>query len=106
MIPEVTTRTRMKTRLKRWHRCPEKAFNGIVSGPEQPLYLEKEVLSTDGGLHFSPPPVRRSSRKRTSEAHTTSVNLLGHSDRKELLGRIGCRNKSYLDRVARLGVQG
>jgi acyl-CoA-dependent ceramide synthase len=72
---------------------PEKAFASIKSGPEQPLYLEKEVLSTDGDLHFSSPnsggksPVRRSSRKKTSDAHTTSVNLL---DRKELLGRIGC----------------
>ena len=78
---------------------PEKAFDSVKSGPEQSLYLEKEVLSTDGGLHFSSPtpgrrsPVRRSSRKRTSEAHTTSVNLLGHSDRKELLGRIGCETK-------------
>jgi acyl-CoA-dependent ceramide synthase len=79
---------------------PEKAFDSIRSGPEQPLYLEKEVLSTDGALHFSSSssgqrsPVRRSSRKRTSEAHTTSVNLLGHSDRKELLGRIGCDKSS------------
>lgn len=79
---------------------PEKAFSSIKSGPEQPLYLEKEVLSTDGDLHFTSPnagqksPVRRSSRKKTSEAHTTSVNLLGHSDRKELLGRIGCDKTS------------
>lgn len=75
---------------------PEKAFDGIKSGPEQPLYLEREVLSTDGDLHFASlngerkSPVRRPSGKRASEAHTTSVNLLGHSDRKELLGRIGC----------------
>jgi very-long-chain ceramide synthase len=79
---------------------PEKAFASIKLGPEPPLYLEKEVLSTDGDLHFASPnagqksPVRRSSRKKTSEAHTTSVNLLGHSDRKELLGRIGCDKPS------------
>jgi acyl-CoA-dependent ceramide synthase len=79
---------------------PEKAFESVKSGPEQPLYLEKEVLSTDGDLHYSSSnlgrrsPVRRSSRKKASEAHTTSVNLLGHSDRKELLGRIGCDKTS------------
>jgi very-long-chain ceramide synthase len=78
----------------------EKAFESVKSGPEQPLYLEKEVLSTDVDLHYSSSdlgrrsPVRRSSRKKASEAHTTSVNLLGHSDRKELLGRIGCDKTS------------
>ena len=79
---------------------PEKTFANIKSGLDQPPYLEKKVLSTDGDLHFASPnavqnsPVRRSSRKKISEAHTTSVNLLGHSDRKELLGRIGCDKPS------------
>ena len=79
---------------------PEKAFESVKPGQEQPLYLEKEVLSTDGDLHYSSSnqgrrsPMRRSSRKKASEAHTTSVNLLGHSDRKELLGRIGCDKTS------------
>ena len=77
---------------------PDMAFDSIKSGPEQPLYFEKEVMSTDGDLHFSSPhagrrsPLRRSS-KRPGEAHTTSVNLLGHSGSKELLGRIGCEIK-------------
>lgn len=78
---------------------PEKAIDTIKTGSEPPLYIEKEVLSTEQDMTFSSSkkqkggasksPIRRSPRK-SAEAHTTSVNLLGHSDRKELLGRIGC----------------
>lgn len=58
------------------------------SSPSQSPSPEKE----NGSLPAAGPPiVRRSSRmKRAAEAHTTGVNLLAHSDRKEFLGRIGC----------------
>ncbi len=73
---------------------PEKAIENVKTGSEPPPYLEKEVLSTDGDVRFqSRSPLRLSPRK-AQEAHTTSVNLLGHSDRKELLGRIGCDKSS------------
>lgn len=45
---------------------PGKAFENIESGPEQPLYLEKEVLSTDGDLHFSSHNPGRKSPVRTA----------------------------------------
>lgn len=84
---------------------PDKATGDVKTISRTPPYLEKEVLSTDEDVRFSAPksqqrnnagrsPVRRSPRKGTSEAHTTSVNLLGHGDRKELLGRIGCDKSS------------
>lgn len=62
----------------------------------EPLpFVEKEVLSTDPtftskGAEARTPP-RRSSRRRHEGGHSSGVNLLaGSSDRKELLGRIGC----------------
>ena len=66
--------------------------------PQQqaPLYLEKEVLSTDASLSFSRPPTRTASRssprsasrmKSESGGSSSGVNL---RDRKDLLGRIGC----------------
>ena len=84
---------------------PERVMEDIKTGSEAPSsYIEKEVLSTDGDIRFQSQrsqqrgdsarsPVRRSPRK-AAEAHTTSANLLGHSDRKELLGRIGCDKSS------------
>merc|ERR1711939_1232417 len=81
-------------------------------------YLESEVLSTDANFSLSgqskskstskgsSSPVRKTSseailgrRKAKHEAaHSSSVNLLaGSSDRKELLGRIGCDKGSPSD---------
>jgi len=68
---------------------------------ESQPFVEKEVLSTDANFSFpptsnssSPKPtsssVRRSSRRRHENGHSSGVNLLAGSDRKELLGRIGC----------------
>ena len=59
-------------------------------------FLEKDVLSTDVDFAPSPKakasasPVRRSSRHNKEKGHSSGVNILGGSDRKELLGRIGC----------------
>ena len=59
-------------------------------------FFEKDILSTD--MHFTPSqktkpsasPVRRSSRNKKEKGHSSGVNILGGSDRRELLGRIGC----------------
>lgn len=90
---------------------------------EPPQFLEKEVLSTDPGFSVSKTQSspRRSKQKarssssslaRTSSAgsssstgrksydsaHASGINLLaGSSDRKELLGRIGCDKGSTSD---------
>ncbi|KAI1623124.1 acyl-CoA-dependent ceramide synthase [Exophiala viscosa] len=78
-------------------------------------YLESEVLSTDTDFSLSTqkskstsPSGRKSSPEATSgsgrrkqkheNGHSSSVNLLaGSSDRKELLGRIGCDKGSASD---------
>jgi very-long-chain ceramide synthase len=73
---------------------------------EQGSFIEKEVLSTEreyvnsgttrkaSGGGGSSPGKRRSSRRR-GEGHSSGVNLLAGSDRKELLGRIGCDKPSH-----------
>jgi acyl-CoA-dependent ceramide synthase len=79
----------------------------IKSLPQPPLsdpttFTEKEILSTDPSFETrshipsatnitngNTKPVRRSSRKK-QDGHSSSVNLLAGSDRKDLLGRIGC----------------
>jgi very-long-chain ceramide synthase len=83
----------------------ENYVENIQTGIEPTPFIEKEVLSTDEGLDFhpatldsrttkpAPSPVRRSSRKK-GDGHSSSVNLLAGSDRKELLGRIGCDKPS------------
>ena len=79
----------------------EKAIDQIRTRANLKPFLEKEVSTADGdfrpssrsGAGPSRSPVRRSPRKKAAEAHTTSVSLL-HSDRKELLGRIGCETKT------------
>lgn len=77
-----------------------------------PLLIEKEVLSTEreylnsasrksssegssGGSSKSIPGRRRSSRRRAEGGHSSGVNLLAGSDRKELLGRIGCDKPTH-----------
>ncbi|RMZ91221.1 hypothetical protein DV736_g1516, partial [Chaetothyriales sp. CBS 134916] len=58
--------------------------------------LEEDVLSTD--THFVPPIRSKSTngataalgRRKKEKGHSSGVNILGGSDRKELLGRIGC----------------
>lgn len=70
----------------------------IQTGIEPKPFIEKDVLSTDLDFDFkpnthkrnpTPSPVRRSAWKK-GDGHSSSVNLLAASDRKELLGRIGC----------------
>ena len=65
--------------------------NGSASLP----FIEKDVLSTD--QHFDSSNSSRkasSSRRKKESGHSSSVNLLAGSDRKELLGRIGCDRPS------------
>lgn len=59
--------------------------------------IEKEVLSTE----YKPTtprsgrsPVRRGSKRRDGTGHSSGINVLNASDRKELLGRIGCDKSS------------
>ena len=77
----------------------------IQTGIEPRPFVEKDVLSTNESFDFNPAkldprkakptpsPVRRSSRKK-GDGHSSGVNLLAGSDRKELLGRIGCDKPS------------
>ena len=69
----------------------------IQTGIEPKPFIEKNVLSTDQSFvtdrRPTPSPVRRSPRKK-GDGHSSSVNLLAASDRKELLGRIGCDKPS------------
>lgn len=51
-------------------------------------FLEKEVLSTE--VEFSAKPGSRRSSRRKEGGQSSGINVLGSSDRKELLGRIGC----------------
>jgi very-long-chain ceramide synthase len=71
-----------------------------VDAKSATAFLEKDVLSTDPSFTFNPAPldsklraetspVRRSTRKK-GDGHSSGVNLLAGSDRKDLLGRIGC----------------
>lgn len=60
-------------------------------------FIEKEVLSTE----FKPStprsgqsPARRGSKRRDGTGHSSGINVLNSSDRKELLGRIGCDKSS------------
>jgi very-long-chain ceramide synthase len=57
-------------------------------------FIEKDVLSTD--QHFSGSGRTSSTRRKKDGGggHSSSVNLLAGSDRKELLGRIGCDKPS------------
>lgn len=60
-------------------------------------FIEKEVLSTDfvdGSSRPGRSPVRRGSKRRDGTGHSSGINVLGSSDRKELLGRIGCDKSS------------
>lgn len=79
----------------------EKGIESIHLCVEPQPFVEKEVLSTDANFTFLPPskpsraqltpsPVRRSNRRRPDSGSSSGVNRLGGSDRKELLGRIGC----------------
>ena len=80
----------------------DEVINTVPTTAEKLPLLEKEVLSTDQDFNLpststarsaptstSTSPVRKSPRKK-GDGHSSSVNLLGGSDRKELLGRIGC----------------
>ena len=51
-------------------------------------YIEKEVLSTEFE-RSSRSPTRKTSRRKDGNGHSSGINVLG-SDRKDLLGRIGC----------------
>lgn len=58
-----------------------------VSAEGQPM-IEKEVFSTDA--NFTNASARKSPKRRDGNAQSSGINVLGSSDRKELLGRIGC----------------
>lgn len=66
-------------------------INQVNVGAESRPFIEKEVLSTDQQFADgkAKSPTRKSSRRR-GEGQSSGVNLLAGSDRKELLGRIGC----------------
>lgn len=79
----------------------EKQGNSYVNqanaSVDPPAFIEKEVLSTerefvDGNKAKS--PTRKSSRRK-GDGHSSGVNLLAGSDRKELLGRIGCDKPTH-----------
>jgi len=66
---------------------------------EPQAFLEKDVLSTETNMTFqtsakkgnhTPNGSRPPSKRRNENGHSSGVNLLAHSDRKDLLGRIGC----------------
>ena len=58
-------------------------------------FLEKEVLSTDGSFERTGrSPARKTSRRKDGSGHSSGINVLGSSDRRELLGRIGCEKKT------------
>lgn len=78
----------------------EKQGNGYINQVNtcvdpRSAFIEKEVLSTESvfvsgsGSRSKSSPSRKSSRRR-GDGHSSGVNLLAGSDRKELLGRIGC----------------
>lgn len=75
----------------------EPKANEVTISSDSKTLIEKEVLSTDSNFTTtntttqgqSKSPIRRSSRRK-GEGHSSGVNLLAGSDRKELLGRIGC----------------
>jgi acyl-CoA-dependent ceramide synthase len=62
---------------------PEKAFDSIKSGLEQPVYLEKEVLSTDGDVHFS-----SSGSEEPCEAVVEEENVRGAYDKRQFAGTL------------------
>ncbi|KIV91354.1 hypothetical protein PV10_05900 [Exophiala mesophila] len=99
------------------------AIDHVHANMEPLPFVEKEVLSTDPGFTLSHTNVRSlpnsrsksksssptlgrtssvssssSARRKHESAHASGVNLLaGSSDRKELLGRIGCDKGSTSD---------
>jgi very-long-chain ceramide synthase len=63
--------------------------------------IEKVMLSSDADFAAAPStnkqgksPARQSSRQKKEKGHSSGVNILGSSDRKELLGRIGCEKSA------------
>jgi very-long-chain ceramide synthase len=101
----------------------EKSPIGSIKSPaDPPPYLETEVLSTDPDFsiskssrqtrssrtnlskssaesrHSTPDSTNSKRKSKHESAHSSGVNLLGtSSDRKELLGRIGCDKSSTPD---------
>lgn len=77
-------------------------LDGVNTCVDPRPFIEKEVLSTEQefgttrksngskATENSSSPGRRKSSRRRGEGHSSGVNLLAGSDRKELLGRIGC----------------
>lgn len=65
-----------------------KPLEGVHTRSEAKPYIEKEVLSTDFE-RSGRSPTRKSSRRKDGSGNSSGINVLG-SDRKELLGRIGC----------------
>ncbi|RMZ80499.1 hypothetical protein DV737_g2946, partial [Chaetothyriales sp. CBS 132003] len=74
--------------------APGRLHPSAAVGPGQ--WPEEDVLSTDA--HFAPPTRTKSAngatsalaRRKKENGHSSGVNILGGSTRKELLGRIGC----------------
>ncbi len=65
----------------------EKIVENVHTSVEPKPFVEKEILSTE---RLGRTPARTSSRRKDGSGHSSGINVLGASDRKDLLGRIGC----------------
>lgn len=70
-----------------------KVLNAVHTCVEPRPMIEKETLSTEPDFvksRLGQTPVHKSSRRKDGNGQSSGINVLGSSDRKELLGRIGC----------------
>jgi len=67
------------------------AMENVHTSAEPKLVTEDEVLSTDHvKARASRSPARKTSRRKDGSSSSSGIHVLGTSDRKDLLGRIGC----------------
>lgn len=67
------------------------AIDKIHTSAESRPVVEQEVLSTDYvNFRSGRSPARKTSPRNNGSGSSSGTNVLGTSDRKELLGRIGC----------------
>lgn len=75
----------------------QKLVERVHASVESRPLIEKEVFSTEykpATPRSGRSPVRRGSKRRDGTGHSSGINVLNASDRKELLGRIGCDKNS------------
>ena len=70
---------------------PEDAIDKLHTCAEPKPVVEQEMLSPDFvKTRSGRSPARKTSRRKDGSGSSSGINVLGASDRKELLGRIGC----------------